>query len=134
MTWDLPTLLGLAVALSVMMYVVMDGFDLGVGILFIFAPSETDRDLMMNSVAPFWDGNETWLVLGGTLLIAAFPLAYGTLLPALYIPIATAAPRSSFASARAGSVGCGTWHSVAVPRSPDFARALCSARSSMEFK
>jgi cytochrome d ubiquinol oxidase subunit II len=89
MTWDLPTLLGLAVALSVMMYVVMDGFDLGVGILFIFAPSETDRDLMMNSVAPFWDGNETWLVLGGTLLIAAFPLAYGTLLPALYIPIAT---------------------------------------------
>ena len=89
LTWDLPTLLGLAVALSVIMYVVMDGFDLGVGILFMFSPGDTDRDLMMNSIAPFWDGNETWLVLGGTLLIAAFPLAYATLLPAFYIPVAT---------------------------------------------
>jgi cytochrome d ubiquinol oxidase subunit II len=84
---DLPTLMGLAVAFSVVMYVIMDGFDLGVGILFIFAPSDDDRDLMMNSIAPFWDGNETWLVLGGTLLIAAFPLAYATLLPAFYVPI-----------------------------------------------
>src|ERR1700684_2434565 len=87
LTWDLPTLLGLAVALSVIMYVVMDGFDLGVGILFMFVPSDTDRDVMINSIAPFWDGNETWLVLGGTLLIAAFPLAYATLLPALYVPL-----------------------------------------------
>jgi cytochrome d ubiquinol oxidase subunit II len=85
--FDLPALLGLAVAFSMVMYVVMDGFDLGVGILFVFAPNDSDRDVMMNSIAPFWDGNETWLVLGGTLLIAAFPLAYATLLPAFYVPI-----------------------------------------------
>jgi cytochrome d ubiquinol oxidase subunit II len=89
MAWDLPTFLGLAVAFSVVMYVVMDGFDLGVGILFVPAPNDSDRDAMMNSIAPFWDGNETWLVLGGTLLIAAFPLAYATLLPAFYVPIMT---------------------------------------------
>jgi cytochrome bd ubiquinol oxidase subunit II len=87
MEWDLPLLLGLAVGFSIVMYVIMDGFDLGVGILFPFAPSDADRDLMMNSLAPLWDGNETWLVLGGTLLIAAFPLAYATLLPALYVPL-----------------------------------------------
>jgi cytochrome bd ubiquinol oxidase subunit II len=85
----LPILLGLAVLLSVVMYVVMDGFDLGVGILLLFARSEDDRIAMINSIAPFWDGNETWLVLGGTLLIAAFPLAYATLLPALYVPLLT---------------------------------------------
>jgi cytochrome bd ubiquinol oxidase subunit II len=84
---DIQLLLGLAVAVSVALYVVMDGFDLGVGILFSFAPSDADRDLMMNSIAPIWDGNETWLVLAGTLLIAAFPLAYATLLPAFYVPL-----------------------------------------------
>jgi cytochrome d ubiquinol oxidase subunit II len=83
----LPVLLALAVAFGVAMYVIMDGFDLGVGILFLTAPSDDDRDTMMNSLAPIWDGNETWLVLGGTLLIAAFPVAYATLLPAFYIPI-----------------------------------------------
>ena len=65
MDWDLPLLLGLAVAFAVVMYVVMDGFDLGIGILFPFAPDEPERSTMMNSIAPFWDGNETWLVLGG---------------------------------------------------------------------
>src|SRR5579864_7447916 len=85
----LPVLLGLAVAFSVVMYVVMDGFDLGVGILMAGAPSEGDHATMINSIAPFWDGNETWLVLGGTLLIAAFPLAYATLLPAFYVPLMT---------------------------------------------
>jgi cytochrome d ubiquinol oxidase subunit II len=84
---DVALLLGLAVAFAVVMYVIMDGFDLGIGILFPFAPSEADRDLMMNTIAPVWDGNETWLVLGGTLLIAAFPLAYATLLPAFYVPL-----------------------------------------------
>jgi cytochrome d ubiquinol oxidase subunit II len=68
-------LLGFGIAL----YVVMDGFDLGIGILFPLAPSNADRDAMMNSVAPIWDGKETWLVLGGTLLIAAFPVAYARL-------------------------------------------------------
>ena len=72
---------------AVFMYVLMDGFDLGIGILFPFAPGEPARDQMMDSVAPVWDGNETWLVLGGAGLMAAFPLAYGILLPALYLPL-----------------------------------------------
>jgi cytochrome d ubiquinol oxidase subunit II len=65
----------------------LDGFDLGVGILFPFAPSDQCRDRMMNSIAPFWDGNETWLVLSGGGMFAAFPLAYAVLMPALYIPV-----------------------------------------------
>ncbi|HXV24238.1 MAG TPA: cytochrome d ubiquinol oxidase subunit II [Alphaproteobacteria bacterium] len=72
---------------AVFMYVLMDGFDLGIGILFPFVPGESERDQMMDSVAPVWDGNETWLVLGGAGLMAAFPLAYGILLPALYLPL-----------------------------------------------
>ncbi|HYM03619.1 MAG TPA: cytochrome d ubiquinol oxidase subunit II [Stellaceae bacterium] len=87
MSLDLPLVFALVVAFGIALYVVMDGFDLGIGILFPFAPRESDRDAMMNSVAPIWDGNETWLVLGGTLLIAAFPVAYATLLPAFYVPI-----------------------------------------------
>ena len=89
MDWDLPLLLGLAVAFGVALYVVADGFDLGVGILFWFAPGDPERGTMMNSIAPVWDGNETFLVFGGTLLIAAFPLAYATLLPAFYVPLLT---------------------------------------------
>ena len=76
-------LLGVAVAL----YVVLDGFDLGIGILFPASPEETHRDQMMNSVAPFWDGNETWLVLGGGGMFVAFPLAYSILMPAVYLPV-----------------------------------------------
>jgi cytochrome bd ubiquinol oxidase subunit II len=87
MTLDLPLLFALLLGFGIAMYVVMDGFDLGIGILFPLAPSDADRDAMMNSVAPIWDGNETWLVLGGTLLIAAFPVAYATLLPAFYVPL-----------------------------------------------
>ena len=75
------------IAFGVFMYVLMDGFDLGVGILFPTAPSNRDRDTMMNTVAPIWDGNETWLVLGGAALFGAFPLAYGVLLSGLYIPL-----------------------------------------------
>src|SRR5690606_15580310 len=75
------------IAFAVVMYVLMDGFDLGVGILFPLAPSHADRDTMMNSVAPVWDGNETWLVLGGAGLLGAFPLAYSILLPAVYLPV-----------------------------------------------
>jgi cytochrome bd ubiquinol oxidase subunit II len=86
-TLDLPMLFALVLAFGVAMYVVMDGFDLGLGVLFPWAPSDADRDAMMNSIAPIWDGNETWLVLGGTLLIAAFPVAYATLLPAFYVPL-----------------------------------------------
>ncbi len=69
------------------MYVILDGFDLGIGILFPLMPERGDRDLMMNSVAPVWDGNETWLVLGGAGLFGAFPLAYAVILPALYLPL-----------------------------------------------
>jgi cytochrome bd ubiquinol oxidase subunit II len=87
MTLDLPLLFALVLGFGIALYVVMDGFDLGIGILFPAAPSDADRDTMMNSVAPIWDGNETWLVLGGTLLIAAFPVAYGSLLPAFYVPV-----------------------------------------------
>jgi cytochrome d ubiquinol oxidase subunit II len=75
------------VGFAVFMYVLMDGFDLGLGILFPYAPTDRDRDVMMNSVAPIWDFNETWLVLGGAGLFAAFPIAYAVLLPALYLPI-----------------------------------------------
>jgi cytochrome bd ubiquinol oxidase subunit II len=85
----LPLITALVIAVAVAMYVVMDGFDLGVGILFPFFPQESDRDQMMNSVAPFWDGNETWLVLGGTGLFVAFPLAYSVIAPALYVPLFT---------------------------------------------
>lgn len=75
------------IGFGVFMYVLMDGFDLGVGILFPFAPDEESRDLMMNSVAPVWDGNETWLILGGAGLLAAFPMIYSVFLPALYIGV-----------------------------------------------
>ena len=75
------------IALSVLIYVILDGFDLGVGLLFPLSKDESERDAMMNSVAPIWDGNETWLVLGGGGLLAVFPLAYATVLPALYMPI-----------------------------------------------
>ncbi|MFC0268910.1 cytochrome d ubiquinol oxidase subunit II [Kushneria aurantia] len=84
---DLSLIWALIVALGVIMYVLLDGFDLGLGILFPFAPDEDARDVMMNSIAPIWDGNETWLILGGVALIAAFPLVYTILLPALYIGV-----------------------------------------------
>ncbi len=83
----LPVIWAAIMGLAVAMYVILDGFDLGVGILFPFAASERDRDQMMNSVAPFWDGNETWLVLGGAGMMVAFPLAYSIILPALYLPV-----------------------------------------------
>jgi cytochrome d ubiquinol oxidase subunit II len=84
---DLPLIWGGLIATAVFMYVVLDGFDLGIGILFPFAPTDNCRNRMVNSIAPFWDGNETWLVLGGGGLFAAFPLAYALIFPALYIPI-----------------------------------------------
>ena len=83
----LPLIWAAILALAVFLYVLLGGYDLGLGVLFPLAPSDKDRDAMMNSVAPFWDGNETWLVLGGGGLLAAFPLAYSVMLPALYIPI-----------------------------------------------
>ena len=84
---DLSLIWAVIIAFGVMMYVVMDGFDLGIGILFPFVKSEGERDVMMNTVAPVWDGNETWLVLGGAALFGAFPLAYAVVLSALYLPL-----------------------------------------------
>ena len=84
---DLPLIWAIIIIFGVMMYVVMDGFDLGIGILFPFIKGEKDRDVMMNTVAPVWDGNETWLVLGGAALFGAFPLAYSVILSALYLPL-----------------------------------------------
>jgi cytochrome bd ubiquinol oxidase subunit II len=84
---DLPGVWYALIATAIFLYILLDGFDLGVGILFPFAPTDQCRDRMMNSVAPFWDGNETWLVLGGGGLFAAFPLAYAILMPAFYIPV-----------------------------------------------
>jgi cytochrome d ubiquinol oxidase subunit II len=75
------------IGLAVLIYVILDGFDLGIGILFPFAASESERDMMMNSIAPVWDGNETWLVLGGGGLFAVFPLAYSVVMPAFYAPL-----------------------------------------------
>jgi cytochrome bd ubiquinol oxidase subunit II len=84
---DLPLIWAVIILFGIMMYVVMDGFDLGIGILFPFLPAKEDRDVMMNTVAPIWDGNETWLVLGGAGLLAAFPLAYAVILSAFYLPL-----------------------------------------------
>ncbi|MEZ5652576.1 MAG: cytochrome d ubiquinol oxidase subunit II [Burkholderiaceae bacterium] len=82
----LPLLWFAIIGIAIFMYVLLDGFVLGVGLLFPFAPGEDDRDLMMHSVAPIWDGNETWLVLGVGGLLAVFPIAYAIVLPALYLP------------------------------------------------
>ncbi|WP_330084981.1 cytochrome d ubiquinol oxidase subunit II [Methylocystis iwaonis] len=84
---DLPLLWTFVLTFGLMMYVVMDGFDLGIGILFPFVRDRSERDTMVNTVAPVWDGNETWLVLGGAALLAAFPLTYSVLLSALYLPL-----------------------------------------------
>jgi cytochrome bd ubiquinol oxidase subunit II len=75
------------IAISILMYVVLDGFDLGVGILFGTTPEEEHRQQMLNTIAPFWDGNETWLVVIGASLFAAFPVVYAVFLGAFYIPV-----------------------------------------------
>ncbi|MCC3705332.1 cytochrome d ubiquinol oxidase subunit II [Rouxiella badensis] len=84
---DLPLIWFVIIVFGIMMYVVMDGFDLGIGLLYPFVKKSEDRDVMMNTVAPVWDGNETWLVLGGAGLYGAFPLAYSVILDALAMPL-----------------------------------------------
>ena len=84
---DLPLIWFIIIVFSIMMYVVMDGFDLGIGLLYPMVRDDHDRDVMMNTVAPVWDGNETWLVMGGAGLFGAFPLAYSVILDALAIPL-----------------------------------------------
>ena len=87
MEWYLPVIWAAVIGIAVAMYVILDGFDLGIALLFPFAKSERERDQMMNSVAPFWDGNETWLVLGGVGLFVVFPRAYAIIMPAFYLPV-----------------------------------------------
>jgi cytochrome d ubiquinol oxidase subunit II len=87
MVIDLPFIWAGLIAVAVLAYVILDGFDLGLGILFLSYKPGQQRDIVMNSVAPVWDGNETWLILGGGGLFAVFPLAYAVVMPALYAPI-----------------------------------------------
>ncbi len=84
---DTSVIWAVIIYFAVFMYVLLDGFDLGIGILFPFVKGKRDRDTMMNTVAPVWDGNETWLVLGGEGLLAAFPVAYSIILSGLYLPL-----------------------------------------------
>lgn len=84
---DLAVIWAFIITFAIAAYVVLDGFDLGIGILFPFFTEGKERDRAINAIAPVWDGNETWLVLGGGGLMAAFPLAYSIILPALYVPI-----------------------------------------------
>ena len=83
----LPLIWAGIIGTAVALYVILDGFDLGIGMLFPFAKDDDERDQMMASIAPFWDGNETWLVMGGVGLLVAFPLAYAIVMPALYLPV-----------------------------------------------
>jgi len=87
MSLDLVPLWAVILSIAVLMYVLLDGFDLGVGILFLFRKNQEDRDLMVASVAPIWDFNETWLILGSGGLLAVFPLAFAIIMPAVYFPI-----------------------------------------------
>jgi cytochrome d ubiquinol oxidase subunit II len=84
---DTSVIWAIIIYFAVFMYVLLDGFDLGIGMLFPFVKDKRDRDTMMNTVAPVWDGNETWLVLGGEGLLAAFPVAYSIILSGLYLPL-----------------------------------------------
>lgn len=87
MLFDLAFLWAAIIAFGIIMYVILDGFDLGIGILSLLTKSEDDRDLMISTIMPVWDGNETWLVFGGAALYGAFPRAFSELLPAAYLPI-----------------------------------------------
>lgn len=87
MEWYLPLIWAALIGTAVFMYVLLDGFDLGIGILFPSTRSESERDQMTRTIAPYWDGNETWLILGGAGLFVAFPRAYAVIMPALYLPV-----------------------------------------------
>jgi len=87
LTAQLPLIWAGILGIAVALYVILDGFDLGIGILFPFAKDDAERDRMLASIAPFWDGNETWLVLGGGGLLVAFPRAYSIVMPAFYLPL-----------------------------------------------
>src|ERR1700746_2321467 len=84
---DLPVISFSFMAFALAFYVILDGFDLGVGILLLLQPARASRDHMVDSITPTWDGNETWVIMAGVTLLAAFPIAYSILLPAFYLPV-----------------------------------------------
>src|SRR5438309_9740270 len=84
---DLPLLSASFLAFTLTLYVILDGFDLGVGILLLFQPAKVARDHMVDSITPTWDGIETWIIMAGVTLLAAFPIVYSILLPAFYLPV-----------------------------------------------
>ena len=84
---DLPLFSAVFAAFSITMYVLLDGFDLGVGALLLLQPHEASRNHMVDSITPTWDGNETWLIMTGVTLLAGFPIAYSILMPAFYVPL-----------------------------------------------
>src|SRR6202008_1323270 len=84
---NLPLVSACFLAFALTLYVMLDGFDLGVGILLLCQPAAASRDHMMDSITPTWDGNETWIIMAGVTLLAAFPTAYSILLPAFYLPV-----------------------------------------------
>ena len=87
MNLDYPLIWAFILAIGVMMYVLLDGFDLGVGMLTTQARSDEERNMMTATIEPVWDGNETWLIIGGGGLFAAFPTAYAIIMPAFYLPV-----------------------------------------------
>ena len=93
----------LILGVGIFFYVLLDGFDLGVGMLYGLMPDTRSRNIVMNAIAPVWDGNETWLVLGGVALLAAFPLAFAIIIPALYFPILVMLLRWCFAASPSSS-------------------------------
>src|SRR5436190_5176758 len=88
MSFNLPLVFAALMGLAILMYVVLDGYDLGVGML-MAAADDREQNIMVSSIGPFWDANETWLVLGVGILLVAFPVAHGIILGALYLPVAT---------------------------------------------
>ena len=121
MEWYLPVIWAALIGTAVALYVILDGFDLGTGILFPYASNERERDQMMNSIAPFWDGNETWLVLGGGGLWVAFPQAYAVIMPALYLPVTV--PPDGTRVRRSPIVQATRCRQTQPPASPTAARA-----------
>jgi len=141
MILDFVPIWTLILGLAVFFYVLLDGFDLGVGILYNFAETTAERNTLMNSIAPIWDGNETWLVLGGLGLLAAFPLAFAIIIPAVYFPIlvmllslVSAAWRLNSVSAMPSIAPSGIMPSAMAPHLPLSRRGWCWAPSSRAFR
>jgi cytochrome d ubiquinol oxidase subunit II len=137
----LPLVFALVMALSMLAYVILDGYDLGVGALLDSADSVEQKDVMIASIGPFWDANETWLVLGVGVLLVGFPMAHGVILGALYLPVALMLVALSLrgvafdfrVKAKAHTVLCGTKPFTSVHCWPHGRKVSCWANSSQAF-